>query len=337
MALIPYPIRSKKDLVSVVISTYKGEKFISEALESIANQTYSNWEVIVVEDGSCDGTEQIVKDFAKQNRWHRVDFSRSPSNQGLGHTRNLTFAKAQGEYIAILDADDRWTSDHLEAAVRALKASGKDIAFSTSLMFEDQTEVLLGTWGPSASDLADFAQSLFGRNFVTPSATVFRRQVVADVGPWDTFQWGEDISYWLRSVAAGKRFQFVGGCHCHYRKNHVGAMTQTLSAMLEGVAEVTKRFMDLPGTRPSTCREYQSNSYELAARFHATADPLRDPSADRTRAPLLLVKAWQLRPKRVGYLWRATKIWWSELLRRQKRQPSVKETSFENSAIRAAA
>jgi len=191
--------------------------------------------------------------------------------------------------------------------------------------------------GPSASDLGDFVQSLFGRNFVTPSATVFRRQVVADVGPWDTFQWGEDISYWLRSVAAGKQFQFVGGCHCYYRKNHAGAMTQTLSAMLEGVAEVTKRYMDLPGTRPRTCREYQANSYALAARFHAMADTLLDPSADRSRAPLLLVKAWQMRPKRVAYLWKATKIWCSELLRRQKRQRPVKKMPSDNSSILAAA
>lgn len=316
--------RDKNELVSVVIATYRGERFIGEALDSVSRQTYPHWELIVVEDGSADGTEQMVRDFARRHRGHRVDYFRSAKNHGLGYTRNLTFARSCGKYIAILDADDRWLPGHLAANVDALQSSGKDIAYSTSLMFEDQSELLIGTWGPNTYDLLDFPQTLLGRNFITPSATVFRRDVINDVGPWDTFEYGEDFSYWLRCIAAGKEFQHVLGLHCYYRKNHANAMTTNLCAMMEGVADVAARFSNLPGTRPSTCRLYLSNSYLLAATLHTTRDPKYDQSADPTRAPRLLVKAWQQRPRRVRYLWKALKLSARQMLRlRSRPRPPV--------------
>lgn len=336
MAVIPFARKSTADLVSVVISTYCGERLIGETLDSLSRQTYTNWELIVVEDGSYDGTEEIVREFARKHRWHRVDYSRSEQNQGLGHTRNLTFARARGEYVAILDSDDRWLPDYLASSVQALKSSGKDIAYSSTVMIEDQTEVLLGVWGPSSYDLGDFPQSLLGRNYITPSATLMRRQVLADVGPWDTFRYGEDFAYWLRCVAAGKQFQHVGGCQCLYRKNHAGALTQNLCSMIEGVAYVSRSFMHTTGMRRRTSREYVSNSFALAARFHATADPRRDPSADRFRAPALLRKAWRLRRKRVGYLWLATKIGFKNLFRRRKRTVPIEATVAKPPAKMAA-
>ncbi len=336
MATLSFTRKPTNDLVSVVISTYCGERLIGETLASLGRQTYTNWELIVVEDGSHDGTEQIVRDFARKHRWNRVDFSRSEQNHGLGHTRNLTFAKARGEYIAILDADDRWLPEYLAISMQAFKESGKDIAYSSTVMIEDKSELLLGVWGPYPSDLADFPQSLLGRNFITPSATIIRRQVLADVGPWDTFRFGEDFSYWLRCVAAGMRFKHVGGCHCLYRKNHDGALTQSLCSMIEGVANVSRAYMRTPGMRRKTSRKYVSNSYALAARYHATADPRRDPSADRSRAPSLYRKAWRFRKKRISYLWQAAKIGISEIFRRHKR-PIQDPTPIEDPAVKRAA
>ena len=84
-------------LVSVVIPTYRGERFIGEALKSIAAQTYRNWEVIVVEDGSTGPTESIVRRFARKHLWHRVTYRRSEQNLGPSATRNTAFRLARGE------------------------------------------------------------------------------------------------------------------------------------------------------------------------------------------------------------------------------------------------
>jgi glycosyltransferase involved in cell wall biosynthesis len=324
------------NLVSVVIATYHGKRFIAEALESVSRQTHTNWEAVIVEDGSNDGTEQVVRDFARRHSSHRVDYFRSAENYGLGYTRNLTFARSLGKFIAILDADDRWLPDHLSASLRALNESGKDIVYSTSLMFEDQAELLVGTWGPCIHDLYDFPQSLVGRNFITPSATVFRREVITDVGQWDTFKYGEDLSYWLRCVAAGKKFQHLLGLHCYYRKNHEGALTTTLAGMMEGVAEVVARNINLPGTCPHVSRQYVFNAYLFAANLHLTQDRSRDPSADPRRAPQLIMKAWRLQPKRIRYLRKAIRLRVAQFVRPPRRPklpgPRLLTTSIPRAA-----
>jgi glycosyltransferase involved in cell wall biosynthesis len=307
MDAIEFQRRETPGLVSIIIPTHRAERFIGATLESIGRQTYRQWEVIVVEDGEPSATRGIVAKFSRGHRWRRVDYSCNGQNRGAGATRNTAFAKAGGQYIALLDSDDRWTPDHLETKVQALQESGKDIAYSTTLMVEDGTDLVLGAWGPSAGELRDFPQSLFARSFVTPSASVLRRQVIADVGAWSTtHRYCEDFDFWLRCVQAGKTFQYVGGCHCLYRKNHAGATTQRLCGTLEEVAETTEHYMTMqaPGVREKTCRRYAAKAFSLAARFHRTANPKFDPSADKSRAAMLMLRSWRIQPKRVGNLLR---------------------------------
>jgi hypothetical protein len=301
--MIQFEKKATKGLVSVIIPTYRKERFIGDTLATIGHQSYKNWEVIVVEDGSENGSEPIVRQFAKKHRWHRVAYYRNERNLGAAQTRNIAFTKARGEYIALLDSDDRWLPEHLARSVHGLEKSGKDIVYSTVLMVEDQTEMPLGTWGPLHHELAEFPHSLFARSYITPSATVMRRQVIADVGEWDTsLKYCEDYCFWLQCIAAGKTFQHIGGCYCLYRKNHAGATTQRLCGTLEEVARVTERFINTPGLREKTIRRFASEAYLLVARMHLTANPSVDPSADPSRTGPLLLEAWRLRKKRVGHL-----------------------------------
>jgi hypothetical protein len=209
-----------------------------------------------------------------------------------------------------------------------LVTSRKDVAYSSSIMIEHQTDLLLGVWGPTAGELASFPQSLFGRSFITPSATVFRRQVLADVGPWDThLRYCEDFAFWLRCVEAGKTFHYVPGCHCLYRKNHEGAATQRLCETLEKVAEVTERYMNMPGMKHETCRKYAAKAFYLAAQFHLKQDPRRDPSADPSRTASLLLHAWSLRRRHIDWLWEAAKQRVKNVFRHRK------QTTFDESVV----
>lgn len=320
MATISFVRKPTEGLVSIVIPTYCAERFIGETLATVSRQTYTNWEVIVVEDASCGATQQIVEDFARQHPSHRVEYSRNDQNCGPSHSRNVAFATAGGEFVALLDSDDRWLPDHLSASVEALEKSGKDIAYSSVVFIDDQTELLLGIWGPSPYDLTDFPKGLFRRNFITPSATVLRRQVLADVGTWDTqLRYCEDLEYWLRCLAAGKTFQRVGGCHCLYRRNHAGTATNKNCAVREAFAQVIERYIGLPGLREEDCRRFASMAYRLAAHLHATTNPLWDPSADPSRAASLIMQAWRLRPKHLDYLWKAARFSLANLIRRRVR------------------
>jgi len=327
MAAISFTRSEVPGLVSIIIPTYRAEQYIGETLDSISRQTHPHWEVIVVEDGPAGPSQRIVEQFARRHPERRVEYSANGRNYGPSHSRNVAFAQAAGEFVALLDSDDRWFPDHLERSIRELRDAGSDLAYSTALMIEDKTDWIIGVWGPDGNDLLDLPHRLFMRNFITPSATVLRRQVLADVGPWDTdLRYCEDLSFWLRCIAAGKQFHYVGGCHCLYRKNHDGAATRKLCETLETFAVVVERFLDLPGLRHKHLRKYAAQAYVRAARAHAETDQVEDPSADRSRVSPLLLHAWRLRPKRVKYLLQSVMAGVANRLRRPKSPVAVPAT-----------
>ena len=95
-------------MISVLIPAYNAEKYISEAIESVLNQTYKNLEIIVVDDGSADKTRRVVESFGNKVKYHYQN------NSGPGTARNVCINLSKGEYLAFLDADDIWTKNKLE-------------------------------------------------------------------------------------------------------------------------------------------------------------------------------------------------------------------------------
>jgi Glycosyltransferases involved in cell wall biogenesis len=103
-----------KLLVSVIIAVYNGEKYISQAIESLFNQTYKNVEIILVDDGSTDNTSKIAKQYDNIKYIYQ-------QNKGQSSARNLGISAANGEYLAFLDADDLYREDKIEKQVKILK------------------------------------------------------------------------------------------------------------------------------------------------------------------------------------------------------------------------
>ena len=100
--------------VSVIIPVYNGERFICDAIESVLAQTYKDFELIVMDDGSQDQTNQRIKGYG-----HRLTYLYLP-NSGQARARNLGHTHSSGEYLAFLDSDDRWYPKMLEVEVRAM-------------------------------------------------------------------------------------------------------------------------------------------------------------------------------------------------------------------------
>ena len=108
-------------LVSIVVNFLNAERFIEEALESAFAQTYQRWELLLVDDGSTDGSTEIARRYAAENP-DRLRYLEHPdhTNRGMSASRNLGIRSARGQYIAFLDADDVWLSRKLEQQVRIL-------------------------------------------------------------------------------------------------------------------------------------------------------------------------------------------------------------------------
>ncbi len=244
-------LASARPLVSVIIPAYKGKDLILETLTSVRQQTYPAWEIIVVDDASQDGTAEIVQEFARSIKDHRVECICHPHNYGVSQARNTGIAQAQGEYLAFLDHDDLWRDHHLETAVSQLEAANADLVYSTVQLFEHQTYRDLGHYGPDDQELADFPTSLLARNYIQPSAVVLRRSLLEKVGKFDAqFQSAEDLDYWFRSIAAGGKFIYLPGVYALYRKHLPTAATANTIAVLEQQTLVLRKHRSLKGVSP---------------------------------------------------------------------------------------
>lgn len=113
---------NKKDyqpgLVSIIMPCYNGAQFLSETIESVQMQTYSKWELLIVDDGSSDNSVDIVKKYAKNDQ--RI-IQISQENGGSAAARNNGISKANGQYIALLDSDDLWLPDFLDEQIKFMK------------------------------------------------------------------------------------------------------------------------------------------------------------------------------------------------------------------------
>lgn len=127
-----------EDLVSVVVPVYNAAKYITDTILSVKSQTYKNWELILVDDGSTDDSLKIMNDLAKEiGETERIHVISSPGKLKAAGARNLGVKNAGGRYIAFLDADDLWFSDKLEKQLELM--AEKDCAFSfTGYEFADE-------------------------------------------------------------------------------------------------------------------------------------------------------------------------------------------------------
>ena len=101
-----------KNLVSIITACYNSEKYISETIHSVLNQTYKNWELLIVDDCSTDRSISIVKEFQKQDS--RIKLFLLEENSGAAVARNVAIKASKGEFVAFLDADDKWMPNKLE-------------------------------------------------------------------------------------------------------------------------------------------------------------------------------------------------------------------------------
>ncbi len=118
-----------KSLVSIITPCYNSEKFISETITSVQNQTYSNWEMIIIDDCSQDKTVQIIQNFMDEDS--RIHLIRLHKNCGAAKARNFGIEKITGKFLTFLDADDIWFPDFIQNSIETIKKTGINFVFSS--------------------------------------------------------------------------------------------------------------------------------------------------------------------------------------------------------------
>jgi teichuronic acid biosynthesis glycosyltransferase TuaG len=133
----------KQPLVSIITPAYNAERFIKATIESVINQTYTNWEMLIVNDCSKDSTTFIVQEYVEKDS--RIILINAPQNGGVAAARNLALERAKGKYIAFVDSDDCWHPKKLEIQINFMQE--RNIAFSyTSYQLIDENGTMLNRY-----------------------------------------------------------------------------------------------------------------------------------------------------------------------------------------------
>lgn len=199
--------------VSIIIPAFNAEKTLAETLESLLAQTYSQWEAIVVDDGSTDTTRAIAKDFVKRDkRIHTIH----QANAGESAARNTGLSKAKHEWLLFLDADDLILPSHLERMAAALQADAAlDAIICRSARVAGNGTMLIEQYMPPSGDLFP----VLARRAAFPiHACVVRRSLVESVGRFDTsFRTSPDWDLWQRIARTGAGFGTIRDVLALYR------------------------------------------------------------------------------------------------------------------------
>lgn len=205
--------------VSILMITYNREKFLSRAIDSIVAQSFPDWELIIVNDGSLDGTESLINNYLKIGL--PIKYVKNEFNLGIEKSRNLSLLLATGEYIAILDSDDVWIDrNKLKIQLEFMKNNDEYVLLGTMADIVDDNNKKIGTIDYKKDDKEIRRSLLMGNQFVH-SSVIYKRSVADDVGGYGNFKVGEDYDLFLKIGLKGK-FANLPDSSVNYSKHSSG-------------------------------------------------------------------------------------------------------------------
>jgi len=251
--------------ISIIIPTYNASRYIRQTIESVLNQTVSEWELVVVDDGSSDNTVQIVEEYCNKDARVRLVMQK---NAGVGAARNLGFHSTSPNtaYIAFLDHDDIWPLHTLETLASALDKNASVLAVHGDARYIDKTgrpikpgemeaisrrrraivDSKVVDWPVNAN--TTFAVMATCPCIQTPGQVLIRRETLKSVGLFDEFAVLPDVDMWLRISVQGD-FAYVPNVVVDYRI-HDSNESRKERAMANALMHVRQRFILSPALSP---------------------------------------------------------------------------------------
>ena len=216
-------------LISVIMGVYNAENTLKQAIESIINQTYENWELIICDDGSTDDSFRIIREFQDP----RIIAMKNQENMGLGYALNRCLNKAKGLYIARMDADDISLSTRLEKEIEFLKNNPQYAVVSTAIK-------MLTSYGEFSMEIKNSDPEpkdfIIGSPIAHP-ACMMRKECLDDVGGYNEGKNTlrvEDTDLWIRLLKKGYKFYILPEPLYKWRFNYDSVHKQKLIYRLNG-------------------------------------------------------------------------------------------------------
>jgi teichuronic acid biosynthesis glycosyltransferase TuaG len=222
---------------------YNAEKYIQAAILSVLNQTYVNWELIIVNDGSNDATQSIIDEFNAEDK--RIKLI-NQKNKRLGGARNTGIKNSSGEWIAFLDSDDLWEPFKLEKQLQTSKNfPDADVIYTAGWTFNENDlnqltpyEVPVGSF-----QAGEMYSRLLESNFIPVLSVLVKKEVINEIGYQEEnsfFHGCEDWDYWLRMAISGATFYGMEEKLFYYRRH--GSNMSGKSLQIAQAAVLLKNF-----------------------------------------------------------------------------------------------
>ena len=266
---------------------FNAERHLAESVGSATAQTFSDWELIVVDDGSTDQTKEIALALAAADE--RIRYVRR-ENGGQAAARNTGIRHARGPLLAFLDADDLWLPEKLERQLRVIERTGAEVVYCDGYIFSDDgmPEIEDGfAVVPGSVDGAEMFRLLYAYNRVATLSVLARREAVERAGLFDEdrrLQNCEDYDLWLRLARAGSTFYGMTDKLMRYRR-HAASATHIGSRLIGPMIEVVKKHSG--GVEATVAKRRLRGLYrELIAALIAEGD------LDEARARMKEFAAW---------------------------------------------
>ena len=236
--------------VSVIIHTYNNERFMAETVESVLNQTYKDYEIIVVDDGSEDGTRDALIPYMQKIRYHYKE------NGGIASAKNAGIGLSETEFVAFLDHDDLWVPDKLQLQMEHFNENPQiGLVYAKYTSFRDGKELRTK---PEKGYSGWIFKELLAKSFIQTSTVVVKRECLDAVGPYDeTFSLGDEYDMFLRIA---RKFQcgFVDKGLTRYRVHDTNASNNDFLFDNENLGvykKIYNNFTDLDGVEKKILRK----------------------------------------------------------------------------------
>jgi len=239
-----------KPKISIVVAAYNYGMYLRQSLDSIVFQTFSDWETIVIDDGSTDNTAEIVKPFLSDRRFR---YNRT-AHVGQPAAKNQGITAAKGEFVAFLDADDYWAPSKLEKQLKLIQNDPR-----IGVVYSDrQTIDAVGNEIPNpeiALHRGMVVTQMFLNNFVCFSSSLVRRTVFDDVGKFDeSIPLAIDYDLWLRA-ASMYQFDYVDERLVMYRTGHANLSRRGIERLHIALGIMDRFLAEYDGRKKLTNRE----------------------------------------------------------------------------------
>lgn len=211
--------------ISVIMPAYNAAQTIAESINSVISQTFKNWELVIVNDGSKDATEKIISEYIQKDK--RIKLINLLKNNGLPNARNLGVENSTGDYIAFLDSDDLWMPEKLKVQADYHTKNKRFLISHTDYDSINANGIIKRPWKNimtlRKSKFGNLLPTIYYKNVIGVLTVMMKKEVFEGVNGFDIKLWGlEDQDLWIRIAEKGYNFGYINKNLASYRVNPQG-------------------------------------------------------------------------------------------------------------------